>query len=95
MDEYSISKDDFADIQKRMNMGGGKTRYELVPAKTKNALTRMYNSGNHSSTNAFADEEAIFKKVTKGKKGKKDIKAMETKTEEEAEEEEEVDLFDY
>lgn len=95
MDEYSISKDDFTDIQKRMNLGGGKTRYELVPAKTKNALTRMYNNGNHSSTNVFADEETIFKKVTKGKKGKKDTKAVETKNEEEAEEEEKVDLFDF
>lgn len=94
MDEYSISKDDYTDIQKRMNLGGGKTRYELVPAKTKNALTRLYNSSNHSSTNVFADEEAVFKKVTKGKKGKKETKAVETKNEEEADEEE-VDLFDY
>lgn len=95
MDEYSISKDDYADIQKRMNLGGGKTRYELVPAKTKNALTRMYNSGNHSSTNVFADEEAIFKKVTKGKKGKKDTKAVEMKSEEEEEVVDDIDMFDY
>ena len=34
----------------------------------------MYNNSNHLITNAYADESSMFKKVTKGKKGKKERK---------------------
>ena len=34
----------------------------------------MYNNSNHLITNAYADESSMFKKVTKGKKGKKESK---------------------
>ena len=88
MDEYSITKDDYVDILNGIKLGEEKSRFELVPSKTKGALTRMYNSTNHSTTNIFADEESMFKRVTKGKKGKKETKqAKSSKASNEEEEE--------
>ena len=34
----------------------------------------MYNNSNHLITNVYADDSTMFKKVTKGKKGKKESK---------------------
>ena len=57
-----------------IKLGNAKSRFEVIPTKTKSSFTRMYNNSNHLITNAYADESSMFKKVTKGNKGKKESK---------------------
>ena len=96
MDEYSITKEDYVDILNGIKLGEGKSRYEQIPTKTKSALTRMYNNTSHTTTNVFADETSMFRKVTKGKKGKKTEAKVEKSASvvEESESEEDV-MFEY
>lgn len=84
------------DILNGIKLGEGKSRFELVPSKTKSAFTRMYNNTNHFTTNVFAEEESMFKRITKGKKGKKESKPTKsTSVIEESESEEDSVLYDY
>ena len=74
LDEYAITKEDYVDILNGIKLGNAKSRFEVIPTKTKSSFTRMYNNSNHLITNVYADDSAMFKKVTKGKKGKKESK---------------------
>lgn len=91
MDEYCVTRTDLVDVLNAMVLGEGKYRFDKVPSKTKSAFTRAYNSQTHVVSNVFADDASMFRKVTKGKKEKKNAPV---KDEEEEEDSEEV-FLDY
>ena len=80
MDEYGLTKDDLVDVLNGTQLGGGKTRFEQIPGKTKGSFTRIYNGKNHASSNVFADGDTMVRQITKGRKGKEKMERKETLT---------------
>ena len=70
MDEYGVTKEDVVEVLNGVVLGGGKSRFDQIESKKKAAFTREYNKRSHSAVNVFADSNAMFRKVVKGKKGK-------------------------
>lgn len=93
MDSYCVSRSDLVDVLNGMKVGESKSKFDLLPAKTKSAFTRSYNSQTHGGVNVFADDSSMFRKVTKGKKGKKEV--VKEIMEEEEEEESEDEFLEY
>ena len=93
MDSYCVSRSDLVEVLNGVKVGDAKSRFDLLPAKVKSAFTRAYNSQTHGGVNVFADDSSMFKRVTKGKKGKRE--ATKEIVEEEDEEESEDAFLEY
>ena len=80
MDEYGVTREDLVDVLNGFQLGGGKTRFEQIPGKTKSSFTRMYNGRNHAGSNVFADSDSMVRRIVKGRKSKEKEEKKETLT---------------
>lgn len=68
LDEYGITRDDFVVVMSGI-VEQQKGEWSSL-SKEKSALTRMYNKTVHRSANQYADDDSLFHRVVKGKRGK-------------------------
>lgn len=87
LDEYSLTKEDLVEGLNYAHMGEDKSLYDLVPTKTKSALTRKYSQKNHTSSNIYCKEEELFSRKQSTKRKSSKIGKNEKKVKKEEEEE--------
>lgn len=68
LDEYGITRDDFVVVMSGI-VEQQKGEWSSL-SKEKSALTRMYNKTVHRSANQYADDDSLFHRVVKTKRGK-------------------------
>ena len=73
LDDYSLTRDDLVECLNGAPFQDQKSRFELIPSKTRASFTRKYNSTIHQQANIFAKgDDLVSQKQRKGKRKKSD-----------------------
>ena len=73
LDGYSLTRDDLVECLNGAPFQDQKSRFELIPSKTRASFTRKYNSTIHQQANIFAKgDDLVSQKQRKGKRKKSD-----------------------